>query len=147
MHPDALAQIERGADLDGATVGASNGSPTLVISFASWCTHCRDELAVIASIREKHPALRILGVSYKPFEEYARRGSSAAVRAYVTENAPWLRVVPIGEDVFRALGSPPKVPTMFFFDGRGKLVQVFDRRERQMPGEDELERLFAFWGA
>lgn len=140
--PTPLELVERGVDLDGRLVGASDATATLIVSFASWCVHCKDELAVIASLREAHPRVRILGVNYKAHEEYANRGSSDAVRAYVRDHAPWLRVVPIGRDVFDALGRPPKVPTMFVFDRTGALVENYDRRTRAMPDAAELAALF-----
>ncbi len=141
-----LELVERSTDMDGAVVGRSE-QVTLVVSFASWCIHCKDELAVIASVREVHPRVRILGVNYKAHEEYGGRGSSEAVRAYVRDAAPWLRVVPIGEDIFRAFGRPPKVPTMFVFDGEGALVHTYDRRTREMPDAAELSALFTRLGA
>jgi thiol-disulfide isomerase/thioredoxin len=141
-----LELVEQSVDLDGALVGATE-SVTLVVSFASWCVHCKDELAVLASLRERHPRVRILGVNYKAHEEYARRGSSDAVRAYVRDSAPWLRVVPIGDDVFRAFGRPPKVPTMFVFDRAGVLVETYDRRARELPDAAELSALFTRLGS
>jgi thiol-disulfide isomerase/thioredoxin len=144
--PTQLELVERATDLDGALVGPSDAAATVVVSFASWCGHCKDELAVIDSLRTAHPRVRVLGVNYKEHEEYANRGSSARVRAYVAESAPWLRVVPIGDDVFRAFGSPPKVPTIFVFDRAGVLVETYDRRERTMPDATELAALFARLG-
>ena len=146
-HPTALELVERSVDLDGAIVGPSDAPVTLVVSFASWCVHCKDELAVLASLREEHPRVRILGVNYKAHEEYASRGSSAAVRDYARASAPWLRVVPIGDDIFRAFGRPPKVPTMFVFDRTGALVETYDRRIRTMPDASELASLFVRLGA
>lgn len=147
-HPVAreLQLVEKARDLDGTIVGPSDTAATLVVSIASWCVHCKDELAVLGSLREAHPRVRIIGVSYRAHEEYEKRGSSDAVRAYVARSAPWLRVVPIGDDVFRALGSPPKVPTMYVFDRAGALVEIYDRRERPMPDAAELAALFTRLG-
>jgi len=145
-HPSPLELVERAPDLDGTIIGTTDAAATLVVSFASWCVHCKAELAVLGALRDAHPRVRILGVNYKGHEEYGSRGSSDAVRAYVSASAPWLRVVPIGDDVFRAFGSPPKVPTMFVFDRGGALVETYDRRARTMPGAAELEALFARLG-
>ncbi len=142
-----LGNIEASADLDGAPVGASTARATIVVVFASWCEHCKTELAVIDSLRAAHPRLRVLGVNYRAHEEYADRGSAAAVRAYVAANAPWLRVIPAGEALFTALGRPPKVPTIFVFDRAGALAAQYDRRRRKMPDAAELGALLARLGA
>src|SRR4051794_16429526 len=102
--PGVLTAIEAKADLDGNVIGASD-KPTIVIVFASWCEHCRDELGVLDWIRGDD--IRILGVNYKGHEDYAARGGSTAVRAFVRDRAKWLRVVPIEEELFSALGRPP----------------------------------------
>lgn len=145
-HPTPLELVEHSNDLDGHRIGHTDAAVTLVVSFASWCVHCKAELAVIDSLRGAHPRVRILGVSYKAHEEYANRGSSDAVRAFVRASAPWMRVAPIEDDVFRALGSPPKVPTMFVFDRAGALVETYDRNRRAMPDAAELGALFARLG-
>lgn len=143
----ALARIEASADLDGVTVGASTAPATMVVVFASWCTHCKHELALIADLRAAHPGLRVLGVNYKAHEEYAERGSSEAVRAFVADSAPWLRVVPADDALFAVLGRPPKVPTIYVFDRRGALVETYDRRTRALPDAAELEALLQRLGA
>lgn len=146
-HPSTpLHLVEQAPDLDGHVIGATDAAATLVVSFASWCVHCKHELAVIGALRDAHPRVRIIGVNYKAHEEYASRGSSDAVRAYLAASAPWLRVVPIGDDIFRAFGAPPKVPTMFVFDRGGALVKTYDRRTREMPDATELSALFARLG-
>lgn len=145
--PTPLELVENAPDLDGTLVGTSDAAATLIVSFASWCVHCKDELAVIDAVRAAHPRVRIIGLNYKGHEEYAKRGSSNAVRAYIAASAPWLRVVPIGDDIFRAFGAPPKVPTMFVFDRAGVLVETYDRRKRTMPDAEELAALFTRLGA
>src|SRR5688572_33243496 len=67
---DALALIEASATLDGPPIGAAPGTATLVVVFASWCGHCRDQLVAIDAVRGAHPALRVVGVNYPPHEEY-----------------------------------------------------------------------------
>ena len=150
-----LADLLGRADIDGRPVDDAAGPPgavpqaraTLVVVFASWCEHCHDELAVIAGLRAAHPALRVIGVNYRGHEEYDQRGNSEAVRNYVRNYAPWLRVVPADERLFDELGRPPKIPTMYVYDGGGALVQVYDRQLRDMPDRAELEALFARLGA
>jgi len=142
-----LGTLEAMPDLDGKPVGASPAKATIVVLFASWCVHCSHELATLDALRAAHPQLRILGVNYKGHEEYDHRGNAGAVRAYVLANAPWLRVVPCDDGLYSQLGSPPKIPTLFVYDGSGALVETFDRRERPEPSADELEPLLHRLGA
>jgi thiol-disulfide isomerase/thioredoxin len=136
QSPAAYASIEASHDLDGAVVGHSDSHATIVILFASWCEHCRAELAELAAIRRSD--VRILGVNYKGHEEYDHRGGSAAVRAFAKATAPWLRIVPIDEALFGEIGRPPVIPTIFIYDRGGKLVETYDRRQRKPPLRDEL---------
>jgi len=137
MQPSALGALEAARDLDGAVVGPADGA-TVVVVFASWCSHCRDELPVLAELRVRRPDIRIVGLNYRGHEEYDGRGDAAAVRAFVAELAPWLRVVPADEALWTALGRPPKVPTLYVFAAGGALVRTFDRRNQAAPSYDEL---------
>ena len=71
------------------------------------------------------------------------RGDAAAVRAFVAAEAPWLRVVPADEAVWKSLGAPPKVPTVLVFDRAGALVRAFDRRAAPIPALADLEAALA----
>lgn len=142
-----LALIEASPDLDGRVIGTSEVRATIVIMMASWCSHCRAELDMLAQLRPKHTRMRVVGVNYKVHEEYDNRGNAQQLRAYVAAHVPWLRVVPIGESVYRELGRPPFVPAVWVYDGRGELVEFFDRRVRPPPTHAELEALLARLGA
>jgi thiol-disulfide isomerase/thioredoxin len=140
-----MARIEASRDLDGAAVGPSDAPATIVIVFASWCPHCKDELRVLDAVRSAH-RVRVLGVNYREHEDYDGRGGPAAVRAFARD-VPWLRVVPIGDDVFAQLGSPPLIPTLFVYDHAGALIATFDRRDRPAPDRAELDALLAHLGS
>jgi thiol-disulfide isomerase/thioredoxin len=134
-----LARLEASLDLDRVAIGTAR-TPTVVILLASWCAHCRAEIAVFEAVCRQHPHVRWLGLNYKAHEEYDQRGNSASIRALADET-PWLRIAPAGDELFAAFGSPPKVPTIFVYDSRGKLVETFDRRDRPAPREQELDDL------
>ena len=144
-----LAAVEAAADLDGAPVGAlaPGQRATIAVVFASWCEHCRDEMPVLAAVAGRHPEVRVLGINYRAHEEYDGRGDAAAVRAFVRERAPWLRVVPADEPVWASLGAPPKVPTVLVFDADGRLARAFDRRTDPIPTEADLEAALTALGA
>jgi thiol-disulfide isomerase/thioredoxin len=135
----ALVQLEASADLDHHPIGHAT-TPTVVLSLASWCEHCRHELAEIDHLRAAHPHIRWLALDYKAHEEYDGRGSSAAIRA-LADSTPWLRIVPADDALFAAFGNPPKVPTLFVFDRAGTLVTTYDRRDRAPPEASELDAL------
>ena len=139
--PSLLARLEATPDTAGTVVGAAAAPATLVVVFASWCTHCHRALAMLDAVRAAHPDVRVLGLNYRGHEEYAQRGSPAAVRAYIAANAPWLRVVPADEALFSALGRPPTVPTILVIDRAGQVRATYDRRERPVPTADELGAL------
>ena len=134
VQTGVLAQLEASPDLDGAIVGRGD-APTLVVMFASWCEHCKAELVELDALRSHH--VRMLGVNYRGHEDYAGRGGSAAVRAFA-QRTPWLRVVPIDDAMFAALGSPPQIPTIFVFDRNGARVATYSRKERPPPDRTEL---------
>lgn len=137
----AHGMLEAAVDLDGRPVGPLpvGGRATVAVVFASWCGHCRAELPVLATLAERWPDVRVLGVNYRGHEEYEQRGDAAAVRAFVAELAPWLRVVPADERLWSALGRPAKVPTVYVFDRGGRLVHTFDRRSAEVPTLADLE--------
>jgi thiol-disulfide isomerase/thioredoxin len=141
----SLALVERAVDLDGAPVGAPTPGQvaTVAVVFASWCVHCREEMPVLAELATRHPEVRVLGINYRAHEEYDGRGDAAAVRGFVRDRAPWLRVVPADLAVWASLGAPPKVPTVLVFDREGALVRGFDRRADPIPGVAELEATLA----
>jgi len=144
----ALGPVQAAADLDGRPVGADPAvRATVIIVFASWCGHCQDELEILGALVRERPALRVIGVNYREHEEYDDRGSAWAVRAFVVDHAPWLQVVPAGEELFTALGRPPTVPTLYLYDARGELVEVYDRRERPEPSREELVAVLDRLGA
>jgi hypothetical protein len=120
-------------DLDGRTVGESPGRATIAVVFASWCGHCRHQIGQLAEVIEGRDDVRVLGINFLHHEEYDDRGDSQAVRDYLAAEAPWLQVVPADEDLWRALGSPSKVPTIYVFDDAGELRQVWDRRDAELP--------------
>lgn len=142
-----LESIEASVDLDGGVIGKTDARATVVVVFASWCGHCHHELEILARLRPSHAAMRVLGVNYRGHEEYDHRGNSVAVRSYVAKYAPWMRVVPADDRLFDALGSPPKIPTIFIYDRDGNLVTTYDRRDRPEPEAGELEVLLAKLGA
>lgn len=125
-------------DLDGRVVGAAPGRATIAVVFASWCGHCRHQIAQLAEVIDGRDDVRVLGINFLHHEEYDDRGDSQAVRDYVAAEAPWLQVVPAGERLWRELGSPSKVPTLYVFDDAGALRRVWDRRAGELPSYSDL---------
>lgn len=121
-------------------LGDAAGKKTIAIVFASWCVHCRDELAALETLRTRSD-LRIVGVNFPWQEQYDDRGNDDAVRAYVAANAPWLTVVPGDQQLFDALGRPPKVPSVYVYDATGHLAASYDRRRTRPPDLAELTAL------
>lgn len=125
-------------DIDGRTVGQRpDMQATAVVVFASWCGPCRHELAVLGELVQEEPRLRVIGVN--AYEEYEDRSSEDQLRAFLATAAPWLQVVRASESLLDALGHPTKIPTMFLFDGQGKLVQAYLRADRIPPDKAELQ--------
>ncbi len=143
--PPTAALLERAADLDGVVIGAlaPDQRATVAIVFASWCGHCRDEIRELEILRADHPDVRIVGVNYVAHEEYDGRGDVAAVRAFVADRAPWMRVIPADEAMWTLLGRPPKVPTLFVFDRQGALARTYDRRVDPLPTFQDLAVVIA----
>lgn len=140
------ADVEKGfqtvlasLDLDGQAVGqAPDKQVTALVVFTSWCRACRTELALLGELRQEDPRLRVIGINYLAYEEYAERGDDRALRAFLAESAPWLQVVRADDALMDALGRPTKVPSLLLFDSSGRLVRAYLRARRRAPTKDEL---------
>lgn len=134
-----LRAVWAATDLDGEIVGEKAGvEATAVVVFASWCSPCRKELAMLGELRGERPGLRVIGVNY--YEEFDDLSDEAKLRAFIAGTAPWLQVVRADQALFTALGRPSKIPTVFLFNGEGALIERYLRAERAPPTREELER-------
>ena len=136
-HP-AFLRVQAGVDIDGRPAARylAAGEPTLFVVFASWCGHCRRELAILDELRASEPRVHVVGVN--AYEEWAQASDEATLRAYLAMYAPWLPVVRGDAALLRSLGGVPKIPSVFLFDGTGRLVHRFARHERPPPTLAEL---------
>lgn len=139
----ALSLLSAATDIDGAVVGAApaDHKGTIVVVFASWCSNCRHELAMLGGFRFEHPDMRIIGLN--AYEDYADRGNETTMRAYVGEYAPWMRVVRATPELLAAFGTPKKVPSVFVYDHESRLVEAYDRGQRPPPDRATLEAVYS----
>lgn len=138
-----FARVRGGVDLDGAPVASrlAPGAPTIFVVFASWCVHCRHELAVLAELRAAEPGVQIIGLN--AYEDWENTSNEAQLRAYVAANAPWLTVVRTDAAMLRDLGGVPKIPSLFVYDGAGHLARGYRRDQRTPPTLAELRDAIA----
>lgn len=133
-------------DINGSRVGpTADKRATLVVFFATWCHPCRNELAMLGELHARHPDVRIVGVN--AYEEWNKLSDEKKLRAFLRDNASWLRVVRADKNLFAAFGGVAKIPTLFVFDKAGKLVKSFRRAKRPPPDRAELERTLSELGS
>ncbi len=118
--------------------GGNRPRPTIAILFASWCGPCHAQLAILHQLRQTHPNVRVVGLSYAPFEEFNDHGDAARLREFVAANAPWLNVYTMSQTLYERLHEPSKIPSLWLFAADGTLQQTYDRATRRAPALDEL---------
>ncbi len=125
-------------NLKGDYVGTKkHARATIVAVFASWCSGCKHELAMLKQLAAKDETIRVVGLNY--FEEFQDQGSDEALRSFVKDNYPSLEVVKASQELWTEFGSPSKIPSMYVFDRRGNLVRSYIRSVRPPPSKVELE--------
>lgn len=109
LAPMALAT----ADGRGQTLPPSDGRPTVVNLWASWCGPCRREMPVLEDARRRHPQLRVLLVNQGESPEVVR---DFLRRSGLPPDAVWL-------DPRGLLGAQwgRALPTTLFVDARGQV--------------------------
>lgn len=139
------ASLERGfqqllgyRDLQGQVMGQeASAKLTAVVVFASWCRYCRQEIDVLRDLSQVDSRLRLIGVNYYEKDDGSR------LRAYLRERAPGLRVVRADTGLWAALGRPTHVPTLYLFNGQGRLVAAYIPPHDKAPTMDELRERVA----
>jgi peroxiredoxin len=101
---------------DSVRVGAG-GPVTLLNVWATWCTSCREEMALLDSLqRELGPrGLRVVGVSVD-------QGPTARVQQFVTENDVRFPVAHDQPGDIQRLYQLVGVPTSFVIDRDGRIL-------------------------
>jgi thiol-disulfide isomerase/thioredoxin len=95
---------------------AFRGAPVIISFFASWCPHCRSELAAMGSIaRQNNGHVAVVGVD-------SNDGAGGAAEKLLTAaNATY----PVGLDVTAQVASRyllTALPVTYFLDARGRVV-------------------------
>lgn len=134
------ASLERGfqqllgtRDMRGQVMGQeASAKLTAVVIFATWCRYCRQEIALLRELSRTDARLRLIGVNYYEKDDGAR------LRTYLRERAPGLRVVRADTGLWTALGRPTHIPTLYLFDGAGRLVAAYLPPHQRTPTMDEL---------
>ncbi len=140
---DAMDLLERAPDLNRRRFGqlAPAQRATLVVVFASWCPNCRRELGVIHALIDEFPALRVIGVN--AFEDQHGPRGYDVLRAFIADEAPWLRVVRADDQMLDALGGVSAIPAVFVYDHDAQLVASWSDPHSQPPEVDDLRKTIA----
>lgn len=131
------ARVMVSETIDGRSLQRDD-RPVAMVFFASWCGHCRDELAQLDKMRKRYPQLRIIGLN--AYEEFREFSDQQRLRSYIADNAPWLtEIVTADEDMRATFGTIPRIPSLFLYDKRGAVVAEFRRDKGPPPTQQELE--------
>ncbi len=104
-------------NLDGETVTLSQlrGSPVMVNFWATWCSHCRDEVPYIQEVYEgwigKSPSVVILTISVRESQE--------TVRQFMDDNSLSFPVLLDGDGKVSIRYDVAAIPASFFIDKNG----------------------------
>jgi thiol-disulfide isomerase/thioredoxin len=130
-------------DIDGKPLArdAPVAQATVVVVFASWCEPCRGELAQLAELHSAEPGLRIIGVN--AYENWGSLSDAQRLRGFLARHAPWLSVVVADDGMLAEFGGVPKIPTLFIYDRRGRVVREFRRDQDLAPTRVDLESAIA----
>ena len=131
------ARVMASSTIEGQAL-PEDDRPVAMVFFASWCGHCRNELAQLDNLRKRYPTLRIIGLNaYEEFRDYSDK---ERLRTFIAENAPWLtEIVSADEDMRATFGKVPKIPSLFLYNKHGAVVAEFRRDKGPPPTEQELE--------
>ena len=107
-------------DLDGKPVTRESlaGKVVLVEFWATWCPPCRGTLSWLGELKKRHgDQLVVVAIALESDEEHVRK-MTRELNIPVT----WVLGNP---EIARSFGDISAVPTLFLFDGRGKIAGIF----------------------
>jgi len=96
---------------------ASNGKPTLLNFWASWCGPCRQEMPVLAAYATEPGAINVLGVNVQDTP-------SSALALVTSLGVHYPSVIDSSGAAQRALKGPPVLPLSFLVHPDGTIERV-----------------------
>ncbi len=122
-HGPAPAFDLRGIDGRPVRLDDYRGKPVLLVIWASWCGTCRKHLPVLNKFQDETGGDRVavVGLCVDRLDGWDRGKAAVAERLVVnTLSFPnaWCDA-----ETLRAYGAPRSVPTAYWIDGQGRLLQ------------------------
>ncbi len=111
--------------------------------FASWCPPCRPEMAHLNRLVAESDAdrLRVIGINL--FEDFGGRSGDDALDRFLEQMQPAFPILRGDDTVAEAFDGVDRIPTLFVFEGSGRMARHFVHRRGAAKTHLDLEELRA----
>lgn len=111
--------------------------------FASWCPPCRPEMTHLNRLVAESDAdrLRVIGINL--FEDFGGRTGDAALDRFLDQMQPAFPILRGDDAVAEAFDGVDRIPTLFVFEGSGRMARHFVHQRGSAKTHLDLEELRA----
>ena len=111
--------------------------------FASWCPPCRPEMAHLNRLVAESAAdrLRVIGINL--FEDFGGRSGDAALDRFLEQMQPAFPILRGDNAIAEAFDGVDRIPTLFVFEGSGRMTRHFVHRRGAAKTHLDFEELRA----
>lgn len=111
--------------------------------FASWCPPCRPEMMHLNRLVAESDADRLSVIGINLFEDFGGRTGDAALDRFLEQMQPAFPILRGDDAVAEAFDGVDRIPTLFVFEGSGRMARHFVHQRGSAKTHLDLEELRA----
>lgn len=101
------------------------GKVVLVPFFASWCPPCRVEFKALEQMLNRMPGQPVTVIAVNIYESFDNLSDEKRLHRYLNAANPRFSIVKVTDAIIKAVGTVPRIPTLFVFRPDGRLARKF----------------------